>query len=99
MLDYTSLYEAYFFSTIYPFKLYKIHFSLGSYLFLIFLSATLLIAIAKPYKESYRNVFDTLILGHFTFISKIQNDKYYKGMGTQLFIMNFIPAFALGICM
>ena len=83
----------------YPCKLYKIPFSFGSYLVLIFLSVTLLIAIARPYKESYMNVFDTLLLGHITFMSKIQTDEYFNSLGTQLFIVSLIPAFALGICL
>ncbi len=84
----------------YPCKLHKIHFSFGSYLVLLFLSATLLIAIARPYKESYMNVFDTIILGHFTFVSKILiSDDYFRGMGTQVFIVSLIPALALGICL
>ena len=83
----------------YPCKLYKIHFSFGSYLILLFLSVTLLIAIARPYKESYMNVFDSIILAHFTFMSKIQTDDYFKGMVTQIFIVSLIPAFALGICL
>ena len=41
----------------YPCKFYQIPFSFGSYLVLTFLSATLLIAIARPYKESYMNVY------------------------------------------
>ena len=83
----------------YPCKLYKIPFSFGFYLVLIFLSATLLIAIARPYRERYMNVFDTSLLGHFVFVSKIQIDDYFKGMGTQLSIVTLIPAFALGICL
>ena len=83
----------------YPCKLYKIPFSFGSYLVLIFLTATLLIAIARPYKESYMNIFDTLLLGHLTFISKMYTDDYFKGMGTQLFTVSLIPAFALAICL
>ena len=67
------------------------------YLVLLFLFASLLIAIDRPYKESYMNVFDTLLLGHFAFICKIQTDSYFKGMGTQLFIVSFVPVFALGI--
>ena len=82
----------------YPCQLYKIPFSFGSYLVLIFLSATLLIAIARPYKENYMNVFDTLLLGHLTFMSKILTDDYYDGMGTHIFILNLIPAVALVIC-
>jgi hypothetical protein len=78
----------------YPCKLYKIHFSFGSYLVLLFLSATLLIAIARPYKESYMNIFDAIILGHFTFMSKIQTDDYFSGMGTHLSIVSLIPALA-----
>ena len=81
----------------YPSQLYKIHFSFGSYLVLLFLSVTILIALARPYKESYMNVFDTVILAHFTFISKIQTDDYFKGMVTQIFIMSLLPAFVLGI--
>ena len=87
------------FCLYYPCKLYKIPFSFDSYLVLIFLSATLLIAIARPYRERYMNVFDTLLLGHFAFVSKIQTDDYFKGMGTQLSIVALIPAFALGICL
>ena len=52
----------------YPCQLYKIPFSFGSYLVLIFLSATLLVAIARPYRESYMNSFDTLLLGQLTLI-------------------------------
>ena len=83
----------------YPFKLYRIPISFGSHFVLIFLSATLLIAIARPYRKSYKNVFDTLLLGHFAFISKLQTDDYVAGMGTQLFIVSLIPTFALGICL
>ena len=83
----------------YPCKLYKIHFSLKSYLVLLFLFGSLLIAIARPYKESYMNVFDTLLLGHFAFICKVQTDDYFKGMGIQLFIVSLVPVFTLGICL
>jgi hypothetical protein len=55
----------------YPYQLYRIPFSFGSYLVLIFLSATLLIAIARPYKETYMNVFDIILLGQLTFMSKM----------------------------
>ena len=83
----------------YPCKLYTISFSFGSYLVLIFLSATLLIAIAKPYKESYMNVFDTILLGQLTFMSKMHTSDYYDGMGTQIFLVNLIPAIALVVCL
>ena len=83
----------------YPSQLFRIHFSFGSYLVLLFLFVTLLIAIARPYKETYMNIFDIVILANFTFISKIQNDNYYRGMGTQLSIVSLIPAIALGICL
>ena len=83
----------------YPCELYKIPFSFGSYLVLIFLSATLLIAIARPYKATYMNVFDILILGQLTFASKMLTDDYYDGMGTHLFLINLIPALALVICL
>lgn len=66
---------------------------------MIFLSATLLIAIAKPYKESYMNVFDTILLGQLTFMSKMHTSDYYDGMGTQIFLVNLIPAIALVVCL
>ena len=83
----------------YPCQLYKIRFSFGSYLVLIFLSATLLVAIARPYKESYMNNFDTLLLGQLTFMSKMFTDDYFDGMGTQIFIGNLTPVFALVVCL
>ena len=83
----------------YPCQLYKIPFSFGSNLVLIFLSATLLIAIARSYKTTYMNVFDILILGQLTFVSKMLTDDYYDGMGTHLFLVNLIPALALVICL
>jgi hypothetical protein len=66
---------------------------------LIFLSATLLIAIARPYKETYMNVFDILLLGQLTFMSKMLTEDYYDGMGTQLFIANLMPVFTLMFCL
>ena len=83
----------------YPFRLYKIPFSFGSYLVVIFLSATLLIAIARPYKETHMNVYDTLLLGQLTLMSKLYTDDYYDGMGTQLFTINLIPVIALVSCL
>jgi hypothetical protein len=83
----------------YPCELFKIPFSFGSYLVLVFLSATLLIAIARPYKETYMNVFDTLLLGQLTFMSKMHTGDYYDGMGTQIFLVNLIPAVALVVCL
>ena len=83
----------------YPCQLYKIPFSFGSYVVLIFLSATLLVAIARPYKECYMNGFDILLLGQLTFMSKMLTDDYFDGMGTQIFIGNLIPVFTLVICL
>ena len=66
---------------------------------MIFLSATLLIAIARPYKYHYMNTFDTLLLGHLTFMSKMLTDDYYDGMGTHIFIVNLMPIYALVVCL
>ena len=66
---------------------------------MIFLSATLLIAIARPYKERHMNVYDTLLLGQLTLMSKLHTDDYYEGMGTQLFTINLIPVIALVSCL
>ena len=82
----------------YPCQLSRTPFSFGSYLVVIFLSATLLIAIARPYKETYMNVYDTLLLGQLTLMSKLHTDDYYEGMGTQIFIINLIPVIALVAC-
>lgn len=79
----------------YPFKLYEIPFTFGSYLVSIFLATTLLVAIVRPYKETYMNIFYILLLGHLTFISQLASQDYFDTAGLQLFSLNLIPVFLL----
>ena len=81
----------------YPFKLYEIPFSFGSYIVLIFLATTLLVAIVRPYKETYMNIFDVLLLGYLTFISQLALQDYFDTAGLQLFSLNLFPVFLLGV--
>ena len=81
----------------YPFKLYKIPISFWSYLVLIFLATTVLIALARPYRQNYMNILDTLLLAHITFISQLFLGDFSDSKEIQLLIINLIPASSLGL--
>ena len=81
----------------YPFELYKIPISFGMYLVLIFLITTLVVAVVRPYKETYMNVFDVILLGHLTFMSQMISEDYFDGAGLQLLLLNLMPVFVLAI--
>lgn len=59
---------------------------------LIFLATALLVAFLKPYKKTYMNVCDTLLLSHITIISILLSRKYFSADGTKLFAIILIPA-------
>ena len=81
----------------YPLKLYEIPISLQSYIVSIFLGATLLVALIRPYKQRYMNVLDILLLAHFTLVTQLLLGDYFDSQGIQLWIINLIPAFSLGL--
>ena len=71
-------------------------FTLKSYLVLIYLSSSLLFALVRPYKATYMNVLDSLLLALAAFTCVVllsMSAKYYH----QLFILFCIPTFAFGL--
>ena len=49
-------------------------------------------AFIKPYKRTYMNVLDTLLLAHLTVLCALLTRAYYSDEGTQIFIDTLIPA-------
>ena len=62
------------------------------YFTFIFLASTILMAFIKPYKRTYMNVLDTLLLAHLTVLCALLTRGYYSDEGTQIFIVTLIPA-------
>ena len=59
---------------------------------LTFLATALLVAFLKPYKQTYMNVCDTLLLALLTVISILLSRNYFLGDGTEVFAIILIPA-------
>ena len=51
----------------------------------VFLASTVLIAFIKPYKQTYMNVLDTLLLAHLTVVCALMSREYYSEEGIQIF--------------
>ena len=62
------------------------------YVTFIFLASTVLIAFIKPYKQTYMNALDTLLLAHLTVVCALLSREYYAEEGTQIFAIVLIPA-------
>ena len=58
----------------------------------IFLASTVLIAFIKPYKQTYMNALDPLLLAHLTVVCALLSREYYAEEGTQIFAIVLIPA-------
>ena len=68
-----------------------------TYCVLIFLSSTILIALVKPYKNTYMNVLDTLLLALQVYTCAVLSNTLSVGMETNAFIVFCIPIFAFGL--
>ena len=62
------------------------------YTSLIFVASALLIAFIKPYKRTYMNVLDTLLLAHLTVICILLSREYFIGDGIEAFAVILVPA-------
>ena len=58
----------------------------------VILAFALLVAFLKPYKQTYMNFCNTLLLAHLTVISILFSSKYILGNGTEVFALVLIPA-------
>ena len=61
----------------------KIGISYWSYELFVLLAVTVLIAVARPYKQNYVNILDTLLLAHLSILSHLLSRKYFHGDGKQ----------------
>ena len=76
---------------------HKLHIADWLYRGYLFSIAALLIAFAKPYKEKYMNVLDTLLLAHLSIVCHLLTRNRYSGEGTQTLIITLIPALLFGL--
>ena len=58
----------------------------------VFLASTVLIAFIKPYKRTYMNVLDTLLLVHLTVVCALMSRENSSEEGTQILAIVLVPA-------
>ena len=100
--DMRSFAGFYFLLRYLPFLFYALgmqhtFFTLWSYLVLIYLSSSLLIALVRPYKATYMNVLDTLMLGFAAFTCAVLSQQYSVHQKILFFTILCIPTFAFGL--
>lgn len=75
---------------------YTVHGVGWSYLVLLFLTVTILIALVRPYRRMYMNLFDTFLLADLTYICHLYTKNYFRGQAVQIVVLTNIPVFLLG---
>ena len=67
-----------------------------SYLLLLFLASTLLIALVRPYKKMYLNVVDTFLLTDLTLLSYFSTRCYFSGETWHIMMLTSAPVILYG---
>ena len=67
-----------------------------SYLVFIFLISSLLIALLRPYKKMYVNIFDTILLANITLICHLHAGRYFAGEAWQIMTLTSFPIILFG---
>ena len=67
------------------------------YVMCCFLAAAVLIALARPYKHSYMNNMDILLLVYQAILSHLLSRDYFVGDGKQLLITTVIPGIVFSV--
>lgn len=67
-----------------------------SYLIFIFLISSLLIALLRPYKRMYVNIFDTILLANITLICHLHTGRYFAGEAWQIMTLTSFPIILFG---
>ena len=65
---------------------------------LVFISAAMLVSLIRPYKRTYMNVLDTLLLSLLAAISHLLSTDYFPAKGTLTFVATLVPAVVFWIC-
>ena len=99
--DMRSFSGLYFILRVLPFTyigfgVYKLnlHLTVWSYTAFLFLTSTLLTAYFKPYKHTYMNVLDTLLLTNITIVCYLLSRQYIDDEATEIITVLLIPAAA-----
>ena len=73
--------------------------TLWTYCILIFLLSTILIALVQPYKSTYMNILDTLLLGLTVYACAglSQRTVYFENVVTHLLIVLYFPSVVFGL--
>ena len=81
------------------FQLQNTFLTLWPYCVLVFLSSAILIALVKPYKSTYMNVLDSLLLGFIAYACAglSQNSAHFEHTVTHVFIVLCTPLFGVGL--
>ena len=67
-----------------------------SYLFLTFLIFSVLIALVRPYKKTYMNIFDTFLLLDLTLLAHLCTTDYYSIRPAHILPLTSLPAVLFG---
>ena len=78
-------------------QIQRLHISDSLYYAFIFLSCALLIIIARPYKQKYMNISDTLLLSYAAITCILLSRNSFAGDETQIFIVLLIPSVIFGL--
>ena len=83
----------------YGFKMQYTFLTLWIYCFFLFFSSSILIALVQPYKSTYMNISDTLLLGLTAYACAVlsQNTTRFEDVITQFLIVFFLPLVAFGV--
>ena len=101
--DLRSFAGFYFLLRYLPFFFYAFHLqhsflTFWTYCVLIFLSSATLISLLKPYKYSYMNILDTLLLALLAYACAVLSQQVLSiGMEIHLSLLICIPSFAFGL--
>ena len=63
----------------------------------LFLSAALLVACVRPYKDMHRNILDTLLLAHTSVICQLLTREWFPGAEEQILLIGLIPAIVFAL--
>ena len=58
---------------------------------LLYSSITLLIAFIKPYKKTYMNFFDTILLANLSVVCLFMSSDYFKTQAIKTYILSLLP--------
>lgn len=77
----------------------NLHLTVWSYTAFLFFTSTLLTANFKPYKHTYMNVLDTLLLANITIVCYLLSRDYDPDESVEITVALLMPATVFVLCM